>query len=398
MVQIEGDSYTMGCTPEQEGDCTTDENPPHEIRVSNFSIGKYEITQEEWTNCMGSNPSFFSGCSNCPVDSISWFDAIVFCNRISEQEGFTPCYYSDASFNLVYGKNGDDWELPNTGAVFWKQDADGYRLPTEAEWEFAARGGKQSQGFTYAGSNSFDEVAWWNGNNNGMDGTSPVGLKTPNELEIFDMSGNVWEWVWDNYDSLYYNSSITCNPLGPNSGSTKTYRGGAWNGSRINCRISNRFSLDPTGRLNITGFRVARGTPSLNDCPKVCSPSDSLALIELYNNTNGQNWVLNWNLNQPVSSWFGISLNENGCVRSINLNRNNLTGHLIDLNLPELISLNLANNQLNGGLAESLVTLPSLTNIDLSNNNLSGCFPESFSNFNFRVASQRVFLTFVNNY
>ena len=165
MVFVEGGTFTMGCTAEQEPDCDDDERPAHQVTLNGFYLGKYEVTQGEWESLMGENPSYFGDCgSNCPVEDVSWYDAVVFCNRLSEKEGLIPCYYSDEGYANIYGKSGQIWSLPNEGDVYWLTNANGYRLPTEAEWEFAARGGNLSEGYKYAGGNNPNEVAWYTSN------------------------------------------------------------------------------------------------------------------------------------------------------------------------------------------------------------------------------------------
>ncbi len=257
MVYIQGGTFTMGCTSEQEPDCFSWERPAHEVTVASFFLGKYEVRQGEWESLMGDNPSNFSDCgSNCPVEDVSWYDVIVYCNRLSEQEGLTPCYYSDQSFSTVYGKTGQTWSLPNAGEVYWLTTANGYRLPTEAEWEFAARGGVQSQGYKYAGGDAIDAVAWYSENSG--DQTQPVGGKAANELGLYDLSGNVWEWCWDWYDGDYYNERVTCQPQGPNSGDFRVLRGGSWSFSARDCRVADRLFIDPGNRINFNGFRLSR--------------------------------------------------------------------------------------------------------------------------------------------
>ena len=242
MVFVEGGTFTMGCTAEQEPDCDDDERPAHSVTLSSFQMGKYEVTQGEWESLMGENPSNISDCgSNCPVELVSWYDVIVYCNRLSEQAGLTPCYYSDEGYSNIFGKSGETWSQPNAGEVYWLNTANGYRLPTEAEWEYVARGGIQSEGYKYAGRNDVNMVAWYRNNSNGK--TQPVGGKTPNELGIFDLSGNVWEWCWDWYDGGFYSESANCQPLGPNSGSNRVLRGGSWVNDAQFCRVSVRRRL-----------------------------------------------------------------------------------------------------------------------------------------------------------
>jgi len=169
------------------------------------------VTQAEYRRVMGKNPSIFSGCDDCPVENVSWNDAMEYAKKV------------------------------------------GKRLPTEAEWEYAARGGNQSRGYTYSGSNDLNSVGWYDGNSGSK--THPVAQKQPNELGLYDMSGNVWEWCADRYGENYYNQSPGSNPTGPASGSSRVLRGGSWFNSGGGCRVSNRGRDDPSCRDSYSGFR-----------------------------------------------------------------------------------------------------------------------------------------------
>lgn len=219
MVYVKGGTFTMGCTSEQS-DCYDDERPIHEVTLSDYYIGKYEITQAQYRAVMGKNPSEFSGCDNCPVENVSWQDARQFCYKLSK----------------LTGKN--------------------YTLPTEAQWEFAARGGTKSEGiFTYAGAFSLDEVGWYD--DNSSDRTHRVGSKQANELGIYDMSGNVWEWCLDVYDSEYYAESSSTDPTGPaGGGDSRVLRGGGWYNNPQFCRVARRGRDTPASTSDISGFRV----------------------------------------------------------------------------------------------------------------------------------------------
>ena len=216
MVFVEGGTFTMGATSEQGTDALYGEKPAHYVTVSDFYIGKYEVTQAQWRAVMGSNPSKFKG-DNLPVEQVSWNDIQKFITKLNTMTGKT------------------------------------FRLPTEAEWEYAARGGNKSKGYKYSGSNTLDNVAWYT--NNSSSKTHPVGQKQPNELGLYDMSGNVWEWCQDWYGS--YSSSSQTNPTGPSSGSYRVLRGGSWDSIAWCCRVSYRYGFNPDYRDDDGGFRLA---------------------------------------------------------------------------------------------------------------------------------------------
>lgn len=220
MVLVQGGTFRMGCSSEQQGSCRSDENPLHSVTVSTFYIGKYEVTQAQWKLIMGSNPSNFKG-DNLPVENVSWDDAQKFISRL----------------NAATGKN--------------------YRLPTEAEWEYAARGGNQSRGYKYSGSNLLVDVAWFWDNSGST--THPVGTKQPNELGIYDMSGNVYEWCYDWYGT--YPASAQQDPMGASSGSFRVRRGCGWDSNASGCRVACRGSFYSAGYLsNSNGIRLACST------------------------------------------------------------------------------------------------------------------------------------------
>ena len=215
MVKVEAGSFNMGATPEMKSPYK-DEKPVHRVTMTNdYYIGKYEVTQALWQAVMGSNPSYFKG-DDLPVEQVSWNDCQDFISKL----------------NAMTGKR--------------------FRLPSEAEWEYAARGGKKSRGYQYSGSNTLGDVAWYEGNS----GSKPhaVGTKQPNELGIYDMTGNVYEWCQDWYGS--YSSSPQTNPIGAVSGSSRVDRGGSWFFTAKHCRSSYRFNLTPGYRLNFLGLRL----------------------------------------------------------------------------------------------------------------------------------------------
>ena len=241
-IFIKGGFFTMG-----SDDGGSDETPEHKVKVRNFFVGKYEITQAEWKAVMKTNPakfngSWFSNNDNHPVENISWLDAVKYCNKRSLIEGFTPCYTIEKNENIKCN--------------FF---ADGYRLPTEAEWEYACKGGTStplSNRYKYAGSNNIDEVGWYSSNSE--EETHPVGEKKGNEFKIYDMSGNVWEWCWDYYDEKYYTASPSIFPTGPSSGKGRVIRGGSWNVVDHYLRLSDRSYDYYNRRGSDRGLRLFR--------------------------------------------------------------------------------------------------------------------------------------------
>lgn len=213
MVEVDGGVFKMGS---ESGD--DDETPVHEVKLKSFSIGQTEVTQELWETVMGTNSSNWKGLK-LPVENVSWNDCQTFITKL----------------NALTGQQ--------------------FRLPTEAEWEYAARGGSQSKGYTYSGSNSLDEVAWYWSNSDSK--THDVATKSPNELGIYDMSGNVFEWCQDWYGDNYYVSSVIINPTGPSSGSYRVCRGGSWYSAATNCRCAYRSSGTPSISNFKLGFRLA---------------------------------------------------------------------------------------------------------------------------------------------
>jgi formylglycine-generating enzyme required for sulfatase activity len=235
MVLVRGGTFTMGCTSEQGSDCSDWEKPAHSVSLNDFYIGKYEVSQQQWSEVMGANPSYFKG-DKLPVEKVNWNDVQEFIRAL----------------NAKTGKN--------------------YRLPTEAEWEYAAREGSQSKGYRYSGGNSAGEVAWYyeNSGNSALKDSEwnmddlgkyncrphPVGSKKANALGIYDMSGNVWEWCSDWYGA--YPASAQTDPAGASAGANRVYRGGSWSDLAQNMRVSLRFNISPDYRNDFLGFRLAR--------------------------------------------------------------------------------------------------------------------------------------------
>ena len=218
MVAVKGGTFQMGATSEQQN-TSDNESPVHSVTLSDYYIGETEVTQALWQAVMGSNPSSFTGNSQRPVECVSWDDCQTFISRLNSKTGMN------------------------------------FRLPTEAEWEYAARGGNRSNKTQYSGSSNIDNVAWY-GSNSGST-THPVKGKSPNELGLYDMSGNVWEWCSDWYSSDYYSNSPRNNPQGPSSGSYRVLRGGGWPYYARYCRVAFRYGNSPGYRYDYYGLRLA---------------------------------------------------------------------------------------------------------------------------------------------
>jgi formylglycine-generating enzyme required for sulfatase activity len=246
-VLVEGGSFVMGSPVYERG--RNNGERQHRVRIKSFYISEHPVTQEEYEEIMETNPSIFEG-ENLPVESVSWFDAIEYCNRRSEKEGLNPVYTIDI-LRIDLGN------LNSTARwlVTWDRKANGYRLPTEAEWEYAAKGGNEAPGgFIFAGSNEQTEVAWYSATSGGK--THPVGEKTANKLGLYDMSGNVWEWCWDWYGD--YKTNAQTDPIGASLGSKRVIRGGSWYDSAAYVRSAYRNSFIPSNMNFSVGFRIVR--------------------------------------------------------------------------------------------------------------------------------------------
>ena len=217
MVYVEGGTFRMGATEEQGKDAYDSEKPVHRVTLASYLIGKHEVTQALWKEVMGSNPSYNEQGGDYPVERVIWDDCQEFVKKLNARTGMK------------------------------------FRLPTEAEWEYAARGGDRSKGYKYAGSGNLDEVGWYDGNSGNH--THPVGEKKPNELGLYDMSGNVLEWCEDRFGA--YSNEAQTNPTGPQSGYIRVLRGGGkWNDAR-SCRVSFRSYLGgPGGGYGVIGLRL----------------------------------------------------------------------------------------------------------------------------------------------
>ena len=220
MISVEGGTFDLGATPEQGLYAAFDEKPSIQVTVSSFYLAEVPVTQALWTAIMGDNPSHFKG-DNLPVERVSWEDCQEFIKRLNIQTGIK------------------------------------FRLPTEAEWEYAARGGQHSRHHKYSGADDNDksDYLWFKENSQSL--SHEVKTKLPNELELYDMNGNISEWCGDWYFNSYANNGKRVNPKGPSSGVAKVYRGGSWDDKAMNCRVSKRFSMNPIFKNKLVGLRLA---------------------------------------------------------------------------------------------------------------------------------------------
>jgi len=237
LVKVPNGSFTMG-SPTGESGRGTDETQHSVTLTTDFWMAESEVTQRQYGNLMGSGPSNFKG-DELPVESVSWVDAVAYCNALSVKELLPPCY-----------------QISGT-TVGWADGVKctGYRLPTEAEWEYAARSPAST---VYAGSDSVDGVAWYSTNSGST--THAVKTKTANGRGLYDLNGNVWEWVWDWFQSNYEALPST-DPIGPSTSAARVIRGGAWNGMAAYARVALRSNNAPTNRPDIIGFRIVRSDP-----------------------------------------------------------------------------------------------------------------------------------------
>ena len=261
MVMVQGGTFRMG-SPRGTG--LNIERPVHNVTLGDFLLGRYEVTQGQYFEITGKMPSSRKtnpeddgpdGWMKLPVEMVSWYEALVFCNKLSVMENLEPAYRINGSANP------DDWgEIPQVQmASPWNSPevaagAGGYRLPTESEWEYAARGGGGSKGHRYAGSDNPGHVSWYYANSDNK--SHEIGQKEPNELGLYDMSGNVMEWCWDWHGP--YTAEAKDSPAGPPSGLDRVIRGGGWSYAVEYCQVAHRHYNHPFYRGVNLGFRVAR--------------------------------------------------------------------------------------------------------------------------------------------
>ena len=246
-VLIRGGSFMMGC-PQGDDACEEDEQTVHKVTISrDFYMMKSEVTQGLYMSVMGENPSNYKDCgSRCPVENVNWLDAIRLANKLSKRDGLVPCYETENGSKLTLS-----WSINNE--IHTDKDCRGWRLPTEAEWEYAARGG---EAFKYSGSNDPAEVSWYEDNSGSK--THPVCTKKENGFGLCDMSGNVWEWVWDNRYKEAYKRGDSTDPVVNEPGPVHMQRGG---GCYSNTALYNRLGLNTSTKANDLGFRLLRTIP-----------------------------------------------------------------------------------------------------------------------------------------
>lgn len=223
MIYVQGGTFVMGATPEQREDALSDEYPPHHVELNDYWIGQYEVTQGLWEAVMGNNPSMSEHSDEVPIEGISWEDCWTFIDKLND---------------LLQDELGDKH----------------FALPTEAQWEYAARGGNRSKGYKYAGGDYIDRVAWYTYNANSS--PHPVGQKMANELGLYDMSGNIDEWCFDIHGYYSCSRNIQKNPRGASRGEGRVIRGGSCISTDYGCRVSSRYGADVKGLYAHQGLRL----------------------------------------------------------------------------------------------------------------------------------------------
>lgn len=275
MKAIPGGSVLMGCTAEQAENytCNTFEKPVHQITVYPFQIGKFEIKQSEWDSIVPERSASDEFCigPDRPACLVSFYEALTYCNRLSVTQNLRPCYYTDSVYTIVFDSLVGSETMQFTIPVYWDLSANGYRLPTESEWEYAARGGENQ--FVFAGGNAVGSVAWYSANTVTPYGCRDVGTKGANQWGIYDMSGNVWEWTWD--ISNFYPTLPVVNAIGPPGTwqNQRSARGGSYVSFSESVRVAARGAENPGLRQKVTGFRVAQGSLSVNCTDSLLVPA-----------------------------------------------------------------------------------------------------------------------------
>ncbi len=248
MVPIPAGSFLMG-SPSGESGRDSDEGPQRTVNISAFEMSEAEVTQEQFEDVMGWNDCYFSGDDH-PVEQVTWFDCVSFCNNLSQAEGYSQCY--------AMSNTGYDGNHITSAQVSCDFGANGYRLPTEAEWEYACRAGTTTRFYSGDSDSDFGRAGWYSDNSGST--THTVGEKEQNAWGLYDTHGNVWEWCWDWYSSGYYGTrpDPDSDPTGPSGGSYRVERGGGWNNIALICRSADRNAYGPNKRISNVGFRVAK--------------------------------------------------------------------------------------------------------------------------------------------
>ena len=249
MVSIPAGSFLMG-SPEDEPGRDSDEGPQRTVNVSAFEMSETEITEKQWEDIMGWSSSCYKRGDNCPTEYVTWFDCASFCNELSEADGLTKCY---TITNIGYSGNNIA-----TAQVTCDFEADGYRLPTEAEWEYACRAGTTTRYYTGDSDSDLGRAGWYSVNSSSQ--KQEVGQKEASAWGLYDMHGNVWEWCWDWYDEQYYGTQPDpdSDPMGPDSGTDRVVRGGSFYFGAEFCRSADRSNFVPNSVGYCVGFRVVR--------------------------------------------------------------------------------------------------------------------------------------------
>ncbi|HUT02600.1 MAG TPA: formylglycine-generating enzyme family protein [bacterium] len=248
MVSIPAGSFLMG-SPEDEAGRFSDEGPQRTVHISPFMMSETEVTEKQWEDVMGWNDCYDKRGDNYPVERVAWYDCVSFCNQLSEADGYVKCYEIT---NTLYSGN-----HITSADVACNFDANGYRLPTEAEWEYACRAGTTSRFYTGDSESDLDRAGWYD-----CSQKHEVAQKQGNGLGLYDTHGNVWEWCWDWYDEGYYGTQPDpdSDPAGPGSGATRVLRGGGWGSSALYCRSACRSWDEPSYLITYYGFRLCRSS------------------------------------------------------------------------------------------------------------------------------------------